>query len=1135
MKILSVSCFNLSSLRGRQPHRLDFELAPLEGCGLFAISGPTGAGKTTLLDAITLALYGETPRQKNGVALNSYGATESWAEVVYEVGAGRFISRWALQRANAKKQTDGTPKVRMEVSPWPRQDGDWQTQKIQESINKNEELTGLTYAQFTRSVLLAQGGFAEFLKAKDDDRAELLERMTGTGIYKELSQKAHERLRRETAAQQRLQDQVGSVRLLSAEELAAKTAGLSQTGQELGQARQTAEHWQQQVAWHERRAELQAKALQAAQDVAQAEAALAAQQPTLARLAAHEPAEKFALPWRDYQTATRLAAAAEAERLGLAEQLAAARTRLSAAAEASEVARKASVAAALDLEREKPRLDAALAQLPNLTTLSKVAADALAAWQTNQQAEAETRKQHYRLTQQAASNRAELTTLKIWLQANARDEQLDGTLVRLEGLLGQRQRAEEQYKARKTEFDRAELSLQQAKKEEADFYKNEQDILREITGLQSQLDQLHRQHGGLVAGATARQAELARTIAAARQAEGDCYALWLGKRLLRDHAAQLRPGHACPLCGALEHPVRSQEVDTSDEAIDQLETRYAELQEQSQALGDTQKQNDELLTSLSSQLVPVAAPDAAAQGLSLPDAVRSARLLLRDLAAAPAQMAQLNGEQKRYQEKAAEARSRQEQAQALVASLTEQLGFIRQEGQEATTEIEQLARRLSTEFDRKQPQLLIDQLRERSRIFKNKKQQQAELEPLVAGAAATLDAEATKLAELQAKTVELATAHAAAEARRETCAADILAAHPGHSSPQEALAYWENATRTAREAWERSQEAERQAASAADLLVEREKAQATQRDQQQATADALLAQLRRELPAAGLPAEPAALASLLLPDAERDALRQLRQRLDTALSSALSYQQRCAADLTATEAQQLSQEPAEVVKLNWQTAHELHLNLVRQYTLLEKEIATEQETQQRHAELGRQLAAQAAETLRWKTLHDLIGSADGTKFSRFAQGLTLARLVSLANEHLAQFSDRYRLRRRDSSSLALLVADSYDDCVREVSTLSGGETFLVSLALALGLSELASNSARIDSLFIDEGFGTLDADTLDVALTALGQLRDRGKTIGIITHVDVERLEGHLSTRVLVERVGPGSSRLRLLPEAANS
>jgi exonuclease SbcC len=296
-------------------------------------------------------------------------------------------------------------------------------------------------------------------------------------------------------------------------------------------------------------------------------------------------------------------------------------------------------------------------------------------------------------------------------------------------------------------------------------------------------------------------------------------------------------------------------------------------------------------------------------------------------------------------------------------------------------------------------------------------------------------------------------------------------------------------------------------------------------------ASTLLADLHRDLPAAGLPADPAALAGILLSDHERDTLRQLRQRLETGLNTATNYKNRCITSLVALEAKPLSQESAENVRLHWQAAHELHLDLVKQHTLLEKELSDEQTNQLRFAELGTKVAAQRRETLRWKTLHELIGSSDGTRFSRFAQGLTLARLVGLANDHLRQFNDRYQLRRKDATSLVLLVADAYDDCLRDASTLSGGEAFLVSLALALGLSELASNAARIDSLFIDEGFGTLDAETLQVALTALGQLRDRGKTIGIITHIDPDKLEGHIDTRVVVERVGQGSSRLRVLPE----
>lgn len=139
-------------------------------------------------------------------------------------------------------------------------------------------------------------------------------------------------------------------------------------------------------------------------------------------------------------------------------------------------------------------------------------------------------------------------------------------------------------------------------------------------------------------------------------------------------------------------------------------------------------------------------------------------------------------------------------------------------------------------------------------------------------------------------------------------------------------------------------------------------------------------------------------------------------------------------------------------------------------------------------------------------LHHLIGSSDGQKFRKFAQGLTLDHLIYLANKRLNHFYGRYCLERRTSDSLNFSVLDTWQgDYKRDVSTLSGGESFLVSLALALALSDLVSNRTRIDSLFLDEGFGTLDAETLDFALDALDSLNATGKTIGIISHIEAIR------------------------------
>ena len=195
---------------------------------------------------------------------------------------------------------------------------------------------------------------------------------------------------------------------------------------------------------------------------------------------------------------------------------------------------------------------------------------------------------------------------------------------------------------------------------------------------------------------------------------------------------------------------------------------------------------------------------------------------------------------------------------------------------------------------------------------------------------------------------------------------------------------------------------------------------------------------------------------------------------------------------------------------------------------LEQQVKNDDEARKRRDAGGAELQAAEAEALRWGRLKELIGSADGAKFSRFAQSLTLRQLIGLANEHLQVLAERYRLMAADGDELDLRIVDLYQANVdRPMESLSGGESFLASLALALGLSELASRHHPIDSLFIDEGFGTLDSETLEIALSALENLRLRGKTIGLISHVDL--LKERLATQVRVLRGPGGTSRIEVV------
>lgn len=190
-------------------------------------------------------------------------------------------------------------------------------------------------------------------------------------------------------------------------------------------------------------------------------------------------------------------------------------------------------------------------------------------------------------------------------------------------------------------------------------------------------------------------------------------------------------------------------------------------------------------------------------------------------------------------------------------------------------------------------------------------------------------------------------------------------------------------------------------------------------------------------------------------------------------------------------------------------------------------LRTQAENKQKIASQQEELNACRLESERWAKLNELAGSADGAKFRRIAQGYTLDVLLSYANVQLRDLSRRYRLE-RVPETLALQVIDR-DMCdeIRTVHSLSGGESFLVSLALALGLSSLSSNRMKVESLFIDEGFGSLDADTLRIAMDALESLRTQGRKIGVISHV--QEMTERIPVQIRVSRAGNGRSFLEVV------
>lgn len=282
--------------------------------------------------------------------------------------------------------------------------------------------------------------------------------------------------------------------------------------------------------------------------------------------------------------------------------------------------------------------------------------------------------------------------------------------------------------------------------------------------------------------------------------------------------------------------------------------------------------------------------------------------------------------------------------------------------------------------------------------------------------------------------------------------------------------------------------------------------------------------------AAHAPLDRAELDALLAHDAvwiaaERKALQALDTAVATAAGAASALMRQRRTHEAARPEWSLPVDDAPAALETALTAAREHIDAARTALgAIDLVLSQDDLTRRQSAELLAQIDAQEGAARIWAQMNELIGSADGKKFRNFAQQLTLDILIAYANEHLKDLARRYRLE-RVPDTLALMVVDQdMGDEHRSVHSLSGGESFLVSLALALGLASLSSHRVRVESLFIDEGFGSLDADTLRVAMDALDSLQSLGRKVGVISHV--AEMTERIGTRIHVRRLPGGQSRV---------
>ncbi|MDO7877501.1 AAA family ATPase [Hymenobacter sp. ASUV-10] len=383
-----------------------------------------------------------------------------------------------------------------------------------------------------------------------------------------------------------------------------------------------------------------------------------------------------------------------------------------------------------------------------------------------------------------------------------------------------------------------------------------------------------------------------------------------------------------------------------------------------------------------------------------------------------------------------------------------------------------------------------------------------------------------KLAE---KTSELAADATDLEAEQEKVDQQ-RAARFTHYAGADPSAEAEQLHQTTRQLAEALTQAQTHLAQQQQELAIRQNAQAERQVQlaaHQATHTQRQTDLTAALAAAGLSTVAEAQA-LLLPPAEAERLEKRRQSHLTAQAATA----RRLADLSAEQHRhaEAALTPHSTAQLTAQLQALSAADDILQQKLgaIGNQLKQDDDARQQQAEGQRELKLRQQEEQRWQDLSEQIGSARGDKFSQFAQGLTLSHLARLANLRLRQLTGRYTILKTPNRNLELQIIDhDQADTVRPMASLSGGESFLVSLALALGLSELAGHKARIESLFIDEGFGTLDPDALNTALDALERLQHSGKMIGVISHV--ADLKDRISTQIRVRPGAGGNSTVHVV------
>lgn len=1025
MKILAIRGENLASLEGA--FEIDFRQEPLRSAGIFAITGHTGAGKSTLLDALCLALFEKIPRNRNvskGIKIEDVkgnqiaqqdsrtilrrGTSSGYAEVDFiSLGGETFRARWSVRRSYNK--VDGS-----------LQDTVYQVTNLTTEVplggTKTEllaqvsTLIGLNFDQFTRAVLLAQGDFATFLKAGPNEKAELLEKLTGTGIYSRISTSVFLKEKEARTDLEMIRERIKGLELCSEEDLVKFNDEKQVLTEQLVSLEQSKKLLEVKVEWLKEKGVRTQDVLEATRMLATAQRGVDEAKPRVEYLERIDQVQAIRTDYTTWMTSTKQLQENEAK---LVQQ-----------------------------QRELAQEVKALREIDsNLETSTK-----------QQQSLQEESNQARPLLKQARSLDVRIGELK---------KQLERAQKEIDTL------TKEQSDTKKwIAQTRQHLILSTKKIEKINvWYKSHQGYAEAVTNAGLVSNQLTSASETLQNGktytATIKQEEIA-LLADTKDLEMQQKEAERLNKLLPEEVLILRKelveGQPCPVCGNTHHLVRAvkeanglKEESLSkakknvairiDRLTKDIESRNGRVIRNTSLRDRYRQQYTETMEQLGKWL------------LDIPEWRKrfEAGTLQATLREVTNQWTTYDKELIAINEAVTKEETALELKEESLALALAQMQTKNQAYDVLLREYTALLNERKKLFDGKSADVVEGAFEKREKVLilalqklQTDREKIASQKDKVDGALAQIKETIAKnqLQQGEAKQVVLAWLESMNGAFTLDMLAELLAKD----------AAWISTERTSLKRLDTHR------ATVNATLLERK--------------DKLAVHLKKEV-------KPV--------DEESEEL--LQEALTTCLSSIEKTRHR------ENEVQRL--------------------------------LMNHQENKKKVTRYKKEEEKKGVLANNWGKLNQLFGSSTGTKFKVLAQGYTLDVLLAYANKHLKELTKRYTLQ-RIGNTLGLQVVDlDMLGEVRTVHSLSGGESFLISLALALGLSSLSSNRMRVESLFIDEGFGSLDGHTLRVALDALERLQTQGRKIGVISHV-VEMTE-RIATQIQVVKAANGRSRIEIV------